>query len=184
MVLLLALAITYAIMLPFGLAYPILHLALATMTVLSGLWVLFFYYRRGYEGTALWLPRSFARYLTDRSAHTKSPSEAFVLGAASVVYELPVTIWLILIAATNVVSLYPTVQTAVLTGYALIAILTLVIVFILTGGGHTGAALSRFRTRHKRFLQIIIGTSMIVLGVMLFLNEYSMILGARGQWPW
>lgn len=181
MILLLILALTYASLLLYAVENPIVNLVIDTVTMLVGIWVLFFYYRRGLEGTALWLPRSLARYLNDRTKHTKSGAEAFVLGAAGVIYELPVTIWLMLIAATSIGGLSTGLQIPVAGGYALIAVLTLFAVFVLIGGGHTAASLTRFRARNKRFLQVIIGLSMVALGGALFWSNYSTVVGAL---PW
>ena len=184
MTFLILLALMYVALLVFAVGYPVVYLVLGTLTALGGVWVLFFYYRRGFGGTALWIPRGFARYLNERTAHTKEPAEAFVLGAASVVYELPVTIWLLLVAAASIGDLSPEVQVPTALGYALVAVATLGVVFILIGGGHTGAALTRFRARYKRFLQIIIGLSMIALGASLFLNNYMMVVSGQGIVLW
>lgn len=184
MILLLLLAFTYTGLLVIASDHPVTYLILGTLLALSGLWVMFFYYRRGREGTALWIPRSFARYLSERTAHTKSSAESFVLGAASVVYELPITIWLLLTASLSVTQLGSVLQIPVLAGYSLIAVIALLIVFILIGGGHTGASLTRFRARYKRFLQILIGLSMIALGASLFWNNYYSVMADTGMWLW
>lgn len=180
MILLLLLALTYTSLLTFAVAYPIVYLTLGTVTTVTGVWVLFFYYRRGKRGSALWLPRSFARYLSERTAHTKSGAESFVLGAASVIYELPVTLWLLLIAATTIPTVAPFQQIPIILLYAVLAVVTLLFVFVLIGGGHTGANLLRFRTDYKRYLQALIGLSMIALGASIFWDHYSTFLAAQG----
>ena len=184
MTLLILLALLYVGLLIFAVGYPVVYLVLGTLTTLSGIWVLFFYYRRGLGGTALWIPRGFARYLNDRTSHTQQPAEAFVLGAASVVYELPVTMWLLLVAAASIGDLTPAFQIPAALGYALVAVATLGAVFVLIGGGHTGAALTRFRARYKRFLQVLIGVSMIALGASLFMNNYLMVVSGQGIMLW
>lgn len=183
MTLLLALALTYACLFVSPAASPLWQLALGTVTVLVGLWVTFFYYRRG-AGTSLRLPRSFARYLTERTAHTRSASESFVLGGASVLYELPVVLWLLLIVAGNVPYVTIPLQVPVLIGYAVLATASLALVFALIGGGHTTAALTRFRERYKRFLQVLVGLSIVLLGTSLFLNNYYAVQSFRGLLPW
>ena len=184
MILLLFLALTYLTMITGVTRQPLTPLILGTLTMLAGVWVLFFYHRRGSEGTALWLPRSFARYLTERTAHTKTTSESFVLGGASVIYELPVTAWLFFVAASSVTTITDCFQIPAAIGYALIAVAALLVVFMLIGGGHTVASLTRFRARHKRFLQVLIGASMILLGAALFWNTFYSSTSAGGAWPW
>ena len=63
-----------------------------------------FYYRRG-EGTALWLPRGFAHYLTKRSKATRGSAEAFALGMASIIAEIVFIIGPVLAASLAIVTL-------------------------------------------------------------------------------
>lgn len=179
MVILLLSTFTYFGLLVNAWAYPIVMLVLSTLVALTGLWVLFFYYRRG-DGVALWVPRGFARYLTERTAHTKNPFESFVLGAAGVLFELPATLWLMLMTGVILGSQGPRFQAAGLLFYGVLSVLCLFIVFVLVGGGHTAAGLTRFRARNKRYFQILIGLSMIILGAGIFWDHYAAFLMARG----
>jgi hypothetical protein len=183
MILLLLSTLTYFGLLVNAWAYPIIILALSSLTALSGLWVLFFYYRRG-DGTALWLPRGFARYLTERTAHTKNPFESFVLGAASILFELPVTIWLLATVAVMLGSQGPRFQAAGLAGYSILSVLALFLIFVLIGGGHTPASITRFRARHKRFLQVIVGLSLLLIGGALFVDHLDTVMAAHGVILW
>ena len=58
------------------------------MMVAVGVAVWVFYYRRG-EGTPLWIPRAFARFLQKRVHTTSMSVEAFSLGLTTVIAELP-----------------------------------------------------------------------------------------------
>lgn len=130
-----------------------------------------FYYRRG-PGTTLWLPRGFAAYLTKRSRITKSATEALGLGMMSVVAELLFIIAPLSAAALAIVSL-PDLwwQLAGVALYVVVSLLSLFIVFMLAGGGHTVSRLQTWRERHKRFLQFVAGGSMIILAAYLFVDR-------------
>lgn len=164
-------------------AYPAVILALATLVSLSGLWVLFFYYRRG-DGTTLWVPRGFARYLNERTAHTKNPFESFVLGAAGVLFELPVTLPLLSSVAVVLSGQGPRFGVAGLGLFSVLGILGLFVVFVLVGGGHTPARINRWRARHKRFVQTVVGLGLLVLGGALFADHYQMVMMAQGVITW
>lgn len=183
MILLILATICYAFMLFDAISYSVVPLALGTFAALSGIWVLFFYHRRG-DGTQLWLPRPFARYLNERTAHTKNPAESFVLGAAGVLYELPVTIWLLLVAAFSVVSLSAPLQVTGIIGYSIIGTVSLLIVFMLIGGGHSPSAITRFRTQHKWFIQALVGLSLLLLGASVFWNNFYVTMATNGVSLW
>ncbi len=130
-----------------------------------------FYYRKG-SGTALWLPRGFAQYLTARSKSTKSGAEAFGLGMTSVVAELIFIIAPLTAAALAIISL-PDLwwQIAGIAIYVAVSLVSLFIVFMLAGGGHTISHIQAWRERHKRFLQFVAGGSLIILAAYLFVDR-------------
>jgi cytochrome c biogenesis protein CcdA len=132
-----------------------------------GLAVLFFYYRKG-KGTVLWLPRSAAEALTDRAKKTKSGYEAFGLGLATIIAELP-----FLIAPVSVVALLVADPMTSLSSfgwmtlYAGLVTLPLFYVAILVSGGHRISTIQRWREANKTFLQVSSGGALIVLGFFL-----------------
>lgn len=130
-----------------------------------------FYYRRG-AGTALWLPRGFARHLTSRTKQTKNSAEAFGLGMTSVIAELLFIIGPMLAAALATVTL-PSVwwQLASLLLYIVIATLPLLVVFVMVGGGHKVTKVQAWREKHKRFIQFVAGGSLIILAAYIFVDR-------------
>lgn len=133
-------------------------------------WV--FYYRRGKNGTALWLPRDLAHYLTNRAKKTKSPVEALGLGMTSVIAELLFILAPILAAALATV-LLPGLWWQILgiTLYVLTSGLSSFTVFIMVGSGHRIAQIQAWREANKRFLQFISGGSLLVLATFLFVDR-------------
>lgn len=136
-----------------------------------GIAVWAFYYRRG-EGTALWLPRPLAAYLTKRSKVTRNATEAFALGMASVIAELLFIIAPLLAAALAIVTLPTTSwQLIGIGGYILLSLTPLAIIVLLVGGGHSVAQLQAWREQHKRFMQFAAGGSLLVLACYLFVDR-------------
>lgn len=130
-----------------------------------------FYYRRG-DGTALWLPRGFADYLSKRSKATRSSAEAFALGLTSVIAELLFIIGPLLAATLAIVTL-PTLEwrLAGIALYLLLSMLSLLVITGMVGSGHSIARLQKWRVTYKRFLQFAAGGSLIILAAFLFADR-------------
>ncbi len=130
-----------------------------------------FYYRRG-AGTALWLPRNLARYLNSRTKATKNSAEAFGLGMTSVIAELVFIIAPVASAALAIV-LLPGLwwQLAGVATYSLVSLISLLIVFMLVGGGHRISTLQAWREKNKRFLQFAGGGSLLILAMFIFVDR-------------
>lgn len=129
------------------------------------------YYRRG-RGTSLWLPRSFAKYLTERAQATKNSAESFSLGMASVVAELIFIIGPILAASLAVISLPNLTWQLVGIGmYLVLSLIGLLIMTISVGSGHSVAQLQQWRETHKRFLQFVAGTSLMILAGFIIVDR-------------
>ena len=132
-----------------------------------GVAVLFFYYRKG-KGTVLWLPRPAAEALTDRAKKTKNGFEAFSLGLATIIAEMP-----FLIAPVSVVALLAADPMTSLSSfgwmslYAALVTVPLLFVAILVSGGHRISTIQRWREANKTFLQVTSGGALIVLGFFL-----------------
>ena len=121
------------------------------LLVSIGVFVWLLYYRRG-DGTSLWIPRSFSRFLQRRIAQVSLITEAYNLGLASVASEL-------LFVAV------PATAAAISLGTLLVT--------VLIGSGHSLSSIQRWRERNKHFLQFAAGTGLIVLGLYLYANQVA-----------
>ena len=132
-----------------------------------GIAVWFFYYRKE-KGTSLWIPRSFARHLSDRSKATKDTAEAFSLGLTSVISELLFIIAPIIISALVLVQLPGMWQLVGIGIYTVISLLTLFSIWVLISSGHNLSEIQKWRERNKHFLQFSAGSAIIVLGFFVY----------------
>jgi len=132
-----------------------------------GLLVIGVYYRRD-KGTKLWLPRPFIDYLMDRAKKTRSGVEASMLGAATVVGELP-----FILAPIGIVSLWISLldpSASWLTyslGYSLVASLPLVFLALYISSGHKISEVQNWRERNKSFLQWTSGAALFLLDAFI-----------------
>lgn len=170
---LLVLSLTSLIFLhSFGTDVPLLAWTLVCGLVFGiGIAVWLFYYRRNTEGTELWIPRSFAKYLTTRSKKTQQSAEAFSLGLTTVISELVFIIPTVAIAALVLIGLPPVWQLVGIIIYTLISLFGLIVVWALIGRGKSLARIQRWRADNKRFLQFSAGSALIVLGFFLYVSE-------------
>lgn len=156
----------------FGTDVPLLVWALVCGLVFGiGIAVWLFYYRRGAKGTELWIPRNFAKFLTERSKKTQQGAEAFSLGLTSVISELIFIIPTVAIAALVLIGLPPEWQLVGIAIYTLISLLGLLIVWSLIGSGRSLARIQKWRTDNKRFLQFSSGGALIVLGFFVYVSK-------------
>lgn len=153
-----------------GLVPPIIWAAVCGMLFGLGVAVWLFYYRRD-KGTMLWLPRKTAEYIASRSKKTKNSAEAFGLGLASSFGELLFTGALILVAGLIIAMLPLELQPAAGLLYVGVSLLSLALVAALVGSGHRLSGIQRWREANKRFLQFVAGSSLLVLGFYLYVNE-------------
>lgn len=135
-----------------------------------GLAVWIFYYRRE-KGTSLWIPRSFARHLSDRSKATKSSTEAFSLGLTSVISELLFISAPLIISALVLIQLPGHWQLIGIGIYAVISLLTLLTVWVLIGSGHKLSSIQKWRESNKHFLQFAAGGALTVLGFFVYVTK-------------
>ncbi len=139
-----------------------LMLVVTTLLPLVGLVTVFFYFRRG-PGTQLWLPRAVAKYLLERSRKTTSLFEASMLGAATVVGELPFLAAPLLLVSAIIAS-QPLGSWLLLTKiYAFLAVVPLLVTTLYLTSGHSPARLQRWREKNKKFLQWTSGLALIAL---------------------
>lgn len=141
-----------------------------------------FYYRKE-QGTSLWLPRSIARYLSDRTKATHRSVEAFSLGLTSVMGELIFIIAPVLISALVLVQLPPLWQLAGVLLYTAISLFSLLIVNGLVGSGHKLSRIQKWREENKRFLQFAAGGGLLVLGFYVYVDQVlSVTVLAQGSY--
>lgn len=152
----------------------IFSLAVIVVVPVIGLATMAFYYRHG-NGTKLWLPRPVASYLTERARRTKSGFEATLLGAGTVVGELPFIVAPLALVAL-VLADQPTSSWAGWSlAYGILASLPLVaIVFYLTSG-HSIARLQRWREQSKTFLQWTSGIALVLLTIYAVLGQLGVL---------
>ncbi len=141
-------------------------LAIASTTV--GILVLVAYFRHGH-GTMLWIPRAFADYLRNRAKSTKNTVEAAVLGAVTVVAELPFT-FVVMASVSYIVRLYATSSShlAIIAAYSVAISIPLAIVTILLAGGHRLSDVQRWREANKVFLQCASGIGLFAAALYLY----------------
>ena len=136
-----------------------------------GLAVLLFYYRRGKNGTRLWLPRAAAEFLYARTRATRHSFEAFILGFASVITELIFIISPLIIAASVIPRLGSFGQVGAIFLYSIVAILPLIILWFANLRKSKISAFQKWRENNKKFLQIAAGVLLILLGFYLLIYK-------------
>lgn len=155
----------------FGATVPLVAWAVGCGLLLGlGVAVWAFYYRRE-EGTSLWLPRSLARYLSERTKATKQTAEAFGLGLSSVIAELIFIAAPMVISALVLIRLEPLWQLAGIFTYTVVSLLSLAIVNGLIGSGHRLSGIQKWREKNKRFLQFAAGSGLLILGFYVYVDQ-------------
>lgn len=165
----------------YGTVLPALTWAIACgLTFGIGIAVWLFYYRKNRPGTELWIPRSFAKHLTDRSKATHHGAEAFSLGLTSVIAEILFIIPCLIIAALAIIHLPGFWQFAGLAIYTVISLGGLLLVWALVGSGRSLSTIQKWRESNKRFLQFSAGSALMVLGFFVYVNEIMAPIAAAG----
>ncbi len=152
--------------------------AICGLVLGTGVAVWIFYYRPKAKGTSLWIPRSFANYLSDRAKSTKSSAESFGLGVSSLVSELVFCISPLVVVAFLLSSLSTAYQLPGILLYALVANLPQVIILGLVGSGQSISKIQKWRETNKRFLQFTAGSLLIILSLYLYV---TIVLGQAIQ---
>lgn len=171
MTLLLLTFTTYVFLEIYGLVTPMYVWAIAAGLVFGvGVAVWLFYYRKG-EGTTLWIPRSLASFLGDRAKETKLSGETFGLGLVSVLAELIFIIGPMIISSLVIINLPGAWQLVGITLYTLASLLSLCVVWMLVGSGHSLSRIQKWREQNKGFLQFAAGSGLIVLGFFIYVQQ-------------
>ncbi|MDR1969736.1 MAG: hypothetical protein LBQ11_00080 [Candidatus Nomurabacteria bacterium] len=137
--------------------------------------VLLFYYRHDKKGTRLWLPRRAAEYLYARTKETRRSFEAFILGIGSIIAELIFIAAPLIIAANLALELTDWAQIIAVKLYLLISISPLIILFISNTGSRKISTFQKWREKNKKFLQVMAGILLIILG--FYLLTYKVLGG-------
>ncbi len=183
MTMLLVSFVSYTITQLFDSRIPLLLWALACGILVGvGVSVWRFYYRPG-RGTSLWVPRSIAGYLNDRSKATKRSAEAFGLGLSSITGELLFIAAPVLVSSLALIHLSPLWQLAGILLYTAISLAPLLVVSALIGSGHTLSHIQQWREANKHFLQFVAGSGLLVLGAYIYVEQVltATVIAAGGR---
>jgi hypothetical protein len=142
----------------------------------TALIIWFFYYRSG-AGTMLWIPRSWARFLTKRATKTKTPAEAFSLGMTSLIGELPFILVLMVTASSAIIALPLEWQFLAIATYTALSIAPLIIANLVSRTEYSISHIQRWREHNKTFLKIIAGCGLITLSAYLVVFKLLAHLG-------
>ena len=137
--------------------------------VAVGVWM--FYYQRG-KGTALWIPRGMADYLTERTHKTKLSGEAFGLGLSSVFGELLFIIAPLYVSSLVLIQLPSMWQLVGIIIYVAISLISLIIVWVMIGSGHSISQIQKWREANKHFLQFTAGSGLMILAFVVFSSVF------------
>lgn len=131
-----------------------------------------FYYRHE-KGTTTWLPRNIADYLSHRTKATKLSGEAFGLGLTSVIGELLFILAPIAASALALIQLPGAWKLVGVAIYVIISMLSLILVWVLIGGGRKIADVQRWRETNKNFLQLSAGAGLLILGIFMYTTQIA-----------
>lgn len=157
----------------FGSSAPLIVWAIVCGVVFGiGVAIWLFYYRNS-RGTSLWISRSFARHLSDRSKETTNSAESFSLGLTTVAGELVFIIPSLALSALVLLGLPGEWQLLSLGIYTVVSLLGLGIVWMLIGGGHAIGSIQQWREKNKRFLQFAGGSILLALGFFVYVSRVA-----------
>ena len=149
---------------------PTLWILAAGLAIIVGIGVWFFYYGKD-RGTTLWIPRSFAQFLADRSKHSKNTAEAFGLGMTSIFAEILFVFVPIIITALALTELPYDLQLLGIFVYTLLSLAPLLFVGMRINRGHKLSHIQKWRETNKHFLQFAAGSGLLVLGMYVYVER-------------
>lgn len=165
----LVLALAYIFQSLTSLSSSLLWASVSGYSAAIGVIVLLFYYREG-RGTVLWLPRSIAKFLQNRTSKTSLSIESFSLGIMTVVAELPFILAPMAIVAMTLQGHTSGFRLLALAAYGIIAVLPLLLIVWLVGGGTKISRIQKWREANKGFLQFAAGAGLIVVSAYIFVT--------------
>jgi MFS family permease len=144
-----------------------LWLILATYSFLVGLFITLFYYRRGKQGTSLWLPRRLSKWFYTKVQTDKTVRKTIGLGIIAVLSELFLSLAPMSIAANFLVTTSSSIKDFGATIFVAIAILPLLVLIFMTAGGEKLTKIQRWREKNKRFSQVMVGIMLLTLSLYI-----------------
>ena len=142
------------------------QILLVSLAIAMSIIVIFLYYRHG-KNTILWVPDWIAKYLRKRAGRADTAAEGIALGMTTALGELLFSLPLIMIAANSLLNLPRVVIILAIAGYALIAIMPLLIMKMVIRSGRNLVDIQRWRVKNKTFFRVFIGICYLVIAVFL-----------------
>ena len=131
----------------------------------------FFYYRHPHskQDTELFISRKLSRSLNLRAKSIKSPSDAFALGALSNVCELPITLPLYIITATEIMYMHTEyfADNTLTIIYILVSAIPLIHLYYSFRLGRNLAVIQRSRVKDKSFHRFTISLSFLTIAILV-----------------
>ncbi len=125
-----------------------------------------FYFRKGAK-TQLWLPRSFAAFISNRARNTDDVIEAFSLGILSSFAEMPISLALYIVAAYGILQMSGFWQVVALIAYALLSVMPLLVLKVRLKTGRNVVEVQKWRVKNKAFLKYFSCCSFITLAATI-----------------
>ncbi len=141
-----------------------------TLLLVTALVTVLLYYRHA-PGTQLWLPRPAADYILKRAKKTHSSLEAFTLGAATIIMELPFAAAPLVVIGLLISEIGSTHWLLLATLYAFSVALPLTFVSLYIGSGHKLSVIQRWREHAKSFLKWSSAVAMVLLASYLLVLQ-------------
>ncbi|MDO4741816.1 MAG: hypothetical protein Q4A79_00355 [Candidatus Saccharibacteria bacterium] len=131
--------------------------------------VFFFYFRRNDNGksTALFIPRSLAKSLSNHALKAKSRSDAFLIGFVSRFPEAIFTLPLYLILSIELLQFPSLARTLIFYSFIFLSTLPLFFIVFLFRLGQNLADIERFRVKSKLAVRLILSISFLLLALTL-----------------
>lgn len=139
---------------------------LAIISMIIGVGLVAFYYRSS-KGTSLWVPRSFAKFLSSRTKKTSSTIEAFSLGILTIIAELPFSFVAYLLVGVMFASAAEVSQIYISVIFAVLVNLPLVFISAYITSGHKISTVQRWRETNKNFLKWSSGVCLALIGTYI-----------------
>ena len=165
-------SICFFILVIFGGAMPVVGmiiLAIALIVMASFVWLV--YYRRKSSGTELWIPRSFARFVSARAQKTTDNVESFSLGMLIACAEVPFAAMLMITAGNSIVNMPQSLQIISVLVYVILAAAPMWICQLSVRYGDTIVDVQKWRVRNKEFFKVMGGVGFITLAIFILAFE-------------
>lgn len=131
----------------------------------------FFYFRhpRSKQDTELFISRKLSHNLNLRAKAAKTPSDAFILGALSNVCELPITLPLYIITATEIMYMHTEyfADNFLTVLYILVSTIPLIQLYYSFRLGRNLATIQRSRVKDKFFHRLTISLSFLTIAILV-----------------